>query len=81
MGLADRLKAGVDKPAPKCKVRDIAATLEQDDADALLALVFERRDLNPVQVSKFLRPDGIFISDDVIRRHRKGECRACPEAG
>ena len=71
MGLLDGL-------APKqkvlaCKVRDIAATLEPDDAKILLDAAMDTK-WGYTVLSSALGERGIELSDKVIKRHRTNAC-------
>ena len=79
MGLAERVNEiqPVTK-GPECGVRIALARLEQDDADALLKLLYKRLDLSGTYVSEILREEGIEgISSHGINRHRAGQCVKC----
>lgn len=63
---------------PDCDIRRALAGLDdQDDADALRRLVFERRDLSSNDVSNLLVEEGIEISPATIGRHRRNVCARC----
>lgn len=60
-----------------CNVQKALPTLDQEDGDALLELIYDRLDLDAEDVEVLLAEEDIDISAWVVRRHRRGGCRTC----
>lgn len=85
MSLAERVRNAEPRnaqPGPACNVQKALASLDQEDADALIELLYRRRDLTSTEVTDLLDDEGIdTISSDTVRRHRLGRCRTCKRKG
>lgn len=79
MSLAERVRTAEhnSQPGPRCTVVKALHRLDQEDADALLHLVYKRLDLTAPEASEVLAEENIDISPDTVRRHRLGRCRTC----
>jgi hypothetical protein len=71
MGLLDDLTP--PKKVWPCKIRDIAATLEANDAKIFIDAVNDT-DWPMSTLSNVLRAKGVDVSEDPIRKHRLKVC-------
>lgn len=71
MGLLDGLEPR--KHIHSCKIRTIAADLDDDDRAVFLAAV-ENKDWAPTPLAAELTQRGIGITKDPIQKHRMGTC-------
>lgn len=76
MGLSERVSN--PPPAPvhghPCSIGALLDTLEGDERDALLAMLFDLG-WNATQVYDALRDEGYTVGRQSINRHRGGKCR------
>lgn len=79
MSLAEKARNAKPRTATRvrCDVQKALDTLDQEDGDALLYLVYDRRDLTGVEVADLLDEEGVHVGPDTVRRHRLARCRAC----
>jgi hypothetical protein len=78
VSLSQRIKdARPDAPPSSCGIRKALDALGLDDAEALVQVVYERRDLSSATVSRLLAEEGIDIGAHTIGRHRRRQCATC----
>lgn len=79
MGLAERERTAKPRTrgGTECDVKKALADLDQEDADALVRLLYKRRDLSSSEVSDLLHEEGVEISTPTIGRHRRNRCVGC----
>lgn len=74
--LAERERKARTGVRRKCAVLRALEGLDQADGDAVLRLVFTRRDLTADEVVEILKPE-VVLSHQIVAHHRAGNCVAC----
>lgn len=74
--LAERERRARPGVRRKCAVLKAVEELDQADGDAVLRLIFKRRDLTAEEVIEILKPDVVF-SRQIVAHHRANNCEAC----
>lgn len=73
--LLDKFKAQKARSGPSCSVsRTLNALPEHDRVDLVAALADES--ISATTISEVLKGEGVTVSADMLRRHRKQRC-AC----
>jgi hypothetical protein len=60
--------------SPPCKVRELAETLEENDAKILMQAVEDVETWGAIALRNALQKRGVLISDKPIQRHRDRRC-------
>ena len=64
---------------PRCTVAVVQEKIDAEDR-AALGTVLAHEDVTSSKIAEALRDAGHSISNDNIRRHRRGECKCAREA-
>lgn len=76
MGLADAIKAAVQKPGTKCTVGELILTLNAEDRQALNDAFASK--VSYQAILRGLREEGHEITRSPLERHRRQECACEP---
>lgn len=77
MGLLDEVEAALRHVGPQCSFVGLHTDLSKADRADLDAMMANEQRYPATKIGEALRKRGLKVSDETVRRHRRGIC-ACP---